>query len=78
MITIVNPGPGPVVFDGEGHSLGGGERLDVATLHPVASQAVAAGHLLAEEKAERDDRPEPGNRMDDAKPEPPARRSGKS
>jgi hypothetical protein len=78
MIILVNPGSGPVVFDDEGHSLGGGERREVATLHPVAQRAVAAGYLLTEEKAEPGGKPEPGGKADDAKPDPPARRSGKS
>jgi hypothetical protein len=72
MITIVNPGTGPVVYDGEGHSVGGGERCEVAELHSAAEQAIAAGHLFIESKAES------GGKAGEAKPDPPARRGEKS
>lgn len=45
-LTIVNPGTVSMVYDLVGHSLGGGERVDVSAVDRVGQQAVRNGYLL--------------------------------
>lgn len=46
---LVNPGDAGVVYDRQGHSLGGGERIDAPELDPVGQAAVDGGRLLLRE-----------------------------
>lgn len=45
---LINPGRSGVVYDSEGHTLGGGERLEVDGIDDVAKAAIDSGHLLTE------------------------------
>jgi hypothetical protein len=48
-VTLVNPGTSGVVYDVEGHSLGGGERVTVPyPLDRVGQKAVNRGYLLVD------------------------------
>jgi hypothetical protein len=46
---LVNPYRSGVVYDVEGHSLGGGERVEAAQLDEVGQAAVDNGHLILAE-----------------------------
>lgn len=77
MVTIINVGTGPVVYDEAGHSLGGGERTDVAKLDVIGRRAVELGRLRQEE----DPSPAqstPGKAGDDDSGGKTARRDGKT
>jgi len=84
MITIINAGSGPVVYDEDGRSLGGGERLEVAALDSAGRRAVEQGHLLrmAEDPAKDEPGGEPATGEPEAKRDDSesrsARRAGKS
>jgi hypothetical protein len=43
--TLVNTQRGGVVYDRDGHSLGGGERLVVSGVDGVGQQAIECGQL---------------------------------
>lgn len=51
-ISLFNPNPTPVVFDGEGRIVGGGERVEVDTVGKVAQEAVDHGLLVQEDPEE--------------------------
>jgi len=84
MITIINAGPGPVVYDEDGHSLAGGERLEVKVLDSAGQRAVEQGHLLrmADDPAKGEPGGEPATGEPEAKRDDSesrsARRTGKS
>jgi hypothetical protein len=44
--TLVNPTTAGVVYDKEGHSLGGGESITVEKVDAVGRAAIDAGQLL--------------------------------
>lgn len=46
--VLINPGRAGVVYDDEGHALGGGERLEVEGIDDVGKAAIDAGQLLTE------------------------------
>lgn len=69
MTTIINPSAGPIVYDEDGRSLGGGERREVSTLDAVGRRAVELGQLMSEEKAappKTEDRPSTAGERDDS------------
>jgi hypothetical protein len=55
--TLFNPNPTPMVFDGEGRVVAGGERVEVDRVGEVAQEAIDHG-LLVLEKADKEDLPE--------------------
>lgn len=50
-IIIVNPNTAGVVYDREGHSLGGGEPIEVDALDDVGQLAVDNGQLIIRDPA---------------------------
>lgn len=86
MVTLINPGLGPVAYDEQGRSIGGGEQRDVGELDSVAERAIEQGHLLRAEDAtakgdDQSTKTEDANRSaktEDAKPTATARRGEKS
>jgi hypothetical protein len=84
MITLINPGSGLVIYDAQGHGLGGGERLDVPELDSVAERAIELGQLLREEKPnikgsmKKAGSGDEAKKADEAESATPARRDGKS
>lgn len=50
-IVLFNPEQSPTVFDKEGRTVGGAERVEVAELDEVGQAAVDAGLLVREEEA---------------------------
>lgn len=43
---LVNPGTSGAVYDVEGHTVGGGERVEVERVDEVGQAAVASGQLI--------------------------------
>jgi hypothetical protein len=78
MITLINPGSGLVIYDAQGHGLGGGERLDVPELDSVAERAIELGQLLREEESNVKGVAKKAGSGDEAKPATSARRDEKS
>lgn len=48
--TVVNPNTAGVVYDEAGHSLGGGEAIELDELDPVGQAAVDGGQLFIREQ----------------------------
>ncbi|HZE02610.1 MAG TPA: hypothetical protein VE155_12680 [Pseudonocardiaceae bacterium] len=46
---LINPHRSGVVYDLEGHSIGGGERVEIAQLDEVGQAALDRGHLIVAE-----------------------------
>lgn len=49
MPTLINTGRSGVTYDDAGHSLGGGERIDVDRVDDVAQAAIDRGQLRVAE-----------------------------
>lgn len=47
--TLINTGRSGVVYDEAGHSLGGGERIDVDEVDDTTQAAIDNGHLRCED-----------------------------
>lgn len=73
MITLINPGPGLVVYDEQGRSIGGGERLEVDALDPVAERALELKHLLRAEDVDSAEEPASSPPPDKAADKPAGR-----
>lgn len=52
-ITLFNPQDTPLVYDTEGHTVGGAERVEVDSLDEVAQRAVDSGVLVREEPEQK-------------------------
>lgn len=53
--TLFNPNPTPLVFDGEGRTVAGGERVEVDKVDEVAQEAIDHELLVLEEPERRDE-----------------------
>lgn len=62
MITLINTGRSGVVYDESGHSVGGGDRVEIEEINPVAQTAIDIGQLRCEDNTQDEpaDAPEPG------------------
>lgn len=64
-VTLFNPEQSPTVYDAQGHTVGGAERVTVDELDAVGQAAVDAG-LLVREEPEPASKGEPSSKAADA------------
>lgn len=43
--TLINPGNATIVYDSEGHTLSGGESVQLNVIEPIAQNAIDRGYL---------------------------------
>jgi hypothetical protein len=72
-ITLFNPEDTPAVYDAEGRTVAGAERVEVDELDAVGQRAVSAGVLVREDG----DKAEPQTASADAPPLPEAEKAEK-
>lgn len=48
VVTLINTGRTGVVYDEAGHTVGGGDRVEISEINPVAQAAIDIGQLRCE------------------------------
>lgn len=62
--TLFNPEQTPTVYDEEGRTVGGAERVTVDEVDAVGQAAVDAGLLVREEESKKEPKGEPASTTD--------------